>query len=62
MFENYVQEVMVDNQEVELSLWDTAGKQQQQQQQQHTQGLDISLVLLYQSIETNLLTSIIIDV
>ncbi|CDS03503.1 hypothetical protein LRAMOSA00905 [Lichtheimia ramosa] len=28
VFENYVQEVMVDNQEVELSLWDTAGQEE----------------------------------
>ncbi|ORY96608.1 small GTPase superfamily [Syncephalastrum racemosum] len=28
VFENYVQEVMVDGQEVELSLWDTAGQEE----------------------------------
>ncbi|KAI8146804.1 protein RHO3 [Fennellomyces sp. T-0311] len=28
VFENYVQEVVVDGQEVELSLWDTAGQEE----------------------------------
>lgn len=28
VFENYVQEIMVDGQSVELSLWDTAGQEE----------------------------------
>lgn len=28
MFENYVQDITVDNQTIELSLWDTAGQEE----------------------------------